>query len=91
MGLVTLCFSTRLACRAKKFIGRRAFLFLYETAGGAPPAERAAQCGSSRFKTHYFSLVQFLDALSSCHLCRRTTPGALILNHLSVAKTTEKS
>ena len=63
MGLVTLCFSTRQACRAKKFIGRRAFLFLYETAGGAPPAERAAQCGSSRFKTHYFSLVQFLDAL----------------------------
>ena len=28
---------------------------------------------------------------SSCQLCRRTTPGALILNHLSVAKTTEKS
>jgi hypothetical protein len=32
MGLVTLCFSTRQACRAKKFIGRRAFLFLYEMA-----------------------------------------------------------
>ena len=28
---------------------------------------------------------------SSCHICRISTPGALILNHLQEAKTTEKS
>ena len=28
---------------------------------------------------------------SSCHICRIPTPGALILNHLQEAKTTEKS
>ena len=28
---------------------------------------------------------------SSCHICRIRTPGALILNHLQEAKTTEKS
>ena len=31
------------------------------------------------------------DYLSSCHICRIPTPGALILNHLQEAKTTEKS
>ena len=30
-------------------------------------------------------------ALSSCHICRIQTPGALILNHLQEAKNTEKS
>ena len=29
--------------------------------------------------------------LSICHICRRRTPGALILNHLQEAKTTVKS
>ena len=33
----------------------------------------------------------FLSSTSSCHICRIPTPGALILNHLQEAKTTEKS
>ena len=34
------------------------------------PAVRASQCGSSRFKTHYFSLVQFLVVWKSMDFVR---------------------
>ena len=36
-------------------------------------------------------LLQTRVGTSSCHLRRPTTPGALILNHLETAKSTEKS
>ena len=33
----------------------------------------------------------YIANISSCHICRISTPGALILNHLQEAKTTVKS
>ena len=35
--------------------------------------------------------INRLYTVSSCHICRISTPWALILNHLQEAKTTEKS
>ena len=39
----------------------------------------------------FFSCPLFATLVSSCHICRRWTPGALILNHLLAAKTTERN
>ena len=43
------------------------------------------------FLPNWFGNSELKSRLSSCHICRIPTPGALILNHLQEAKTTEKS
>ena len=40
---------------------------------------------------HHWLYYCYKSQKSSCHLRRPTTPGALILNHLETAKSTEKS